>query len=107
MKKHPYVAVMEAVRESLSGEAMRLFKMKVESLKKQGEKQPNKPIDSPTLKPCPFCGGDVKMYKEELDHGRFIWFVIGHCKDEDQETCIRLSYRTKEEAIRHWNKRDA
>ena len=69
------------------------------------KKKPNKPIDSPTLKPCPFCGGDVEMYKEEYDHGRFIQFIIGHCKNEDQETCIRLSYPTAEEAIRHWNKR--
>lgn len=64
------------------------------------------PIDSPTLRPCPFCGGEVKMYKEEFDYGRFIVYVIGHCKNEDQETCIRLSYPTVEAAIRHWNKRE-
>ena len=70
------------------------------------KKKPNKPIDSPTLKPCPFCGGEVEMYRDELDYGQFIKFVIGHCKYEDQETCIRLSYPTAEEAIRHWNKRE-
>lgn len=98
MKKHPYVAVMEALKESLNGEAMRLFKMKVDSIKKQEEKA--------KLKPCPFCGGEVRMHRDELDYGRFAQFTVVHVKDEDQETCIRVSYQSAEEAIRHWNKRD-
>lgn len=92
MKKHPYVAVMEAIKESLNGEAMRLFKMKVDSIKKQ------------ELLPCPDCGcTDITLmsldeYEYSVkDSDNSHWAVCDSCKR------ISISKKTAEEARDAWN----
>ena len=52
------------------------------------------------LKPCPFCGGEAKLYSRAID-----WLLSEHlvrCKKCHCETDV---YDTKEEATEAWNRR--
>ena len=53
------------------------------------------------LLPCPFCGGEVKMYSTKID-------AIQECHDFHCDSCnmtISYDYTNKQEAIEAWNTR--
>ena len=51
------------------------------------------------LKPCPFCGGEAKLYSG-------IGYAVVGCKKEDcQGSACCYKYNSKKEAIEHWNTR--
>jgi Lar family restriction alleviation protein len=54
------------------------------------------------LKPCPFCGGEAIIEQDEYWY--LEWAVS--CCNEDCVCYIGRSYRTKEETIAAWNRRD-
>ena len=53
------------------------------------------------LKKCPFCGGEVEMFTEQLD-------AVRDCYNFHCESCnmsVYYDYSDKEEAIEKWNTR--
>ncbi len=51
------------------------------------------------LKPCPFCGGEAEIIDNE-------YFVDVSCKDHHcRGWADSLSYKSKEQAIKAWNRR--
>ena len=61
------------------------------------------------LKPCPFCGGEAKVYMEHKKIGLTLWAecrecgakTVGYCPKNDLESFERC----KELAIEAWNRR--
>lgn len=59
------------------------------------------------LKPCPFCGGEAHVIRQECDNG-FISFWVSHenlrCPMKEIKTSLSDS---REGAIKLWNRRAA
>ena len=53
----------------------------------------------PYLKPCPFCGGEAKVFQDQHDNEWCIACVNGDC-----EYCSN-AYNNMQEAINKWNTR--
>lgn len=52
------------------------------------------------LKPCPFCGGEAQLDKNEFGH------VNASCKDHKcRGWACCLNYNNKKEAVDAWNRR--
>ena len=58
------------------------------------------------LKPCPFCGGEAKIFENGEERKSKYYFVDVLCKDMNCRGCSScLEYRNKQEAIEAWNRR--
>lgn len=60
---------------------------------------------TPTLLPCPFCGGEATCYHHDEEENGWVHQDWVSCKDEDcgAQTCL---HATSHEAIAAWNRRD-
>ena len=54
------------------------------------------------LKPCPFCGGEAKLYSRAVD-----WLLSEHVVRCKKCHCMTDTYDTKVETIEAWNRRVA
>ena len=54
------------------------------------------------LKPCPFCGGEARIEKDESGHNSVV--ICFGCFINDE---YNMWYQTKQEAIKAWNHRPA
>ena len=52
------------------------------------------------LKPCPFCGGEAKLYSRAVD-----WLLSEHVVRCKKCHCMTDTYDTKVETIEAWNNR--
>lgn len=62
------------------------------------------------LKPCPFCGGEVKIIGIEdcgdYSHGAFKRYFTPECQNENCIAyCLDCYFETREEAVEAWNHR--
>ena len=60
-------------------------------------------MTEPKLKPCPFCGGEAKVYRRIFD-----WETWDYKVECSKCHCAATeNYDTKQEAIEEWNTRVA
>lgn len=57
-----------------------------------------------TLRACPFCGTDGKLFSHDMDEQKTIWWVQctnSHCR------CTMLAVDSRDRAIMRWNARES
>ena len=52
------------------------------------------------LKPCPFCGGEAEVRKEDTSNGKSY-----HVTCTNKHLVYLLGFNTEEQAIKAWNRR--
>jgi len=69
---------------------------------------------TPSLKPCPFCGGEAKLRQHFIGFDSRVWGVscerdsctlLVETRASDAEYCYRTGPKGKASAIRAWNTR--
>lgn len=59
----------------------------------------------PELKPCPFCGGEAKLFNNKSLSNDFCWVECTVCKSRTVNVYEDLKYCTYDQAAELWNAR--
>jgi Lar family restriction alleviation protein len=58
-------------------------------------------VNEDELKPCPFCGDEIYMFRPEIDSENWIGAWIIRCV----KCCVEMENENKQELMQLWNQR--
>lgn len=57
------------------------------------------------LKPCPFCGGEAEISKEQFDDKDTSYVMCKKCAARGEFFFVSAKYASNEKAVKAWNRR--